>query len=166
MLEAWDGTSQGVEMFLSTHISGADDSLRIQEAAQELFPGVEFPLRERKFPCSEEMKVRVAIPCLATFMANLRANRILDTAMDVMSRNSSENSCWFNISRQAALCGKVAFPVGIGEPLGGIFRIELKHEKMQKWIEDATWHIGRDNVPRNIDDEEGMTSDGEAITWH
>ncbi len=166
MHEVWDGASQGVEMFLSTLISGADNLEKIQTAAQNLFPGIEFPLRSSEFPCSDDLEIRVEIPDLSTFMATLREARILDTAMDAMSRNLSKNSCWFDISRQAALCGKVAFPVGMGITLGGVFRIELQHESMLNWIENATWHIGRDYVPRNIDDEDGMTSDGESVKWH
>ena len=166
MHEVWDGATQGVEMFLSTRISGADDTKKIITAAQNLFPGIEIPQRETHFPSSEDLDVRAQISDLSKFMSIIRETRILDTAMDAMARNSNPNSCWFEISRQAALCGKVAFPVGVGVPLGGVFKIELQHENILNWIENATWHIGRDQVPRNIDDEDGMNSQGEAIRWH
>ena len=52
-----------------------------------------------------------------------------------------------------------------GNPLGGVINVELSGENLADWLEAATWHKGRDAVPKKINDERKMEVDGEASTW-
>ena len=96
----------------------------------------------------------------------IRKQAILDTALDVLSINLRNNSTHFQILRQAAIAGKVAFNLTEKNPLGGVIEIELSGDDLETWIEAATWHKGRDTVPRRIHDERTMHNDGDASTWH
>ena len=96
----------------------------------------------------------------------IRKQAILDTALDVLSINLKNNSTHFQILRQAAISGKVAFNLTEKNPLGGVIEIELSGDDLETWIEAATWHKGRDTVPRRIHDERTMHNDGDASTWH
>jgi len=80
--------------------------------------------------------------------------------------NLKDNYTKFQILRQAAIAGKIAFNVTEKNPLGGVIEIELSGGNLETWIEAATWHKGRDTVPRKINDERTMGNDGEASTWH
>ena len=82
-----------------------------------------------------------------------------------MSKNLQGNTTEFELSRQAALAGKVAFPLPNEIPLGGVFTITLTSDGLGDWLEAATWHSGRDSVPRTIGDDNTMNADGEAATW-
>ena len=83
-----------------------------------------------------------------------------------MSENLQDDTTIFHISRQAALAGKVAFPLPGESPLGGVITIEIEGTELADWIEAATWHSGRDTIPRRVGDDYSMRGDGEAITWH
>ena len=80
--------------------------------------------------------------------------------------NLKNNSTRFQILRQAAIAGKVSFNLTEKNPLGGVIEIELSGDDLETWIEAATWHKGRDTVPRRIHDERTMHNDGDASTWH
>ena len=54
---------------------------------------------------------------LGAFLQQLHEQRILDTALDAMSMNIDGDSTTFHVSRQAAVAGKVAFPIPGDEPL-------------------------------------------------
>jgi predicted RNA binding protein with dsRBD fold (UPF0201 family) len=71
----------------------------------------------------------------------------------------------FDLLRQAAIAGKVAFPLPNENPLGGVITITLEGEHLADWLEAATWHKGRDIAPRKIKDDNAMGVDGEAATW-
>ena len=85
--------------------------------------------------------------------------------MDAMSMDITEKSSMFRISRQAALAGKVGFVLEGDSSLGGDLRILLEHDDIRYWIETATDHPGRRNVPRRIGDEQGMEMDGSPREW-
>ena len=91
---------------------------------------------------------------------------ILDTALDVLSMNLDGDTTTFQILRQAAIASKVAFNLTEKNPLGGVIQVTLSGENLETWIESATWHKGRDTVPRKINDDRTMDKDGEASTWH
>ena len=103
--------------------------------------------------------------CLESLVQQLHEQRILDTALDAMSMNIDGNSTTFHVSRQAAVAGKVAFPIPGDEPLGGVFSITVTGEGLEDWLQAATWHAGRTQVPRNINDDHSMAEDGESTTW-
>ena len=75
------------------------------------------------------------------------------------------SSTSFDLLRQAAIVGKIAFPLGEEQPLGGVISITLEGENLGDWLEAATWHKGRDIAPRSIKDDLAMSEDGEAVTW-
>ena len=102
---------------------------------------------------------------LETFLKKLHEQRILDTALDSMSLLLENNQTKFRLSRQAAIVGKVAFPLPNEEPLGGVITVTLNGEHLSDWLVAATWHKGRDVIPRSIADESAMDSDGDAVTW-
>jgi predicted RNA binding protein with dsRBD fold (UPF0201 family) len=95
----------------------------------------------------------------------LHTQRILDTALDAMGRHFKGNTTVFQIARQAALSSKVAFPLPGELPLGGVIEVTLRSPNLNDWLHAATWHKGRDSVPRTIDDERAMATDGDASTW-
>ena len=99
------------------------------------------------------------------FLILLHKQQILDTALDSMSRNLSSGDTEFQILRQAAISAKIAFNIPGENPLGGLITIRLKGKNLQDWIEAATWHKGRDSIPRSINDELAMDKSGEATTW-
>ena len=82
-----------------------------------------------------------------------------------MSLLLENNQTKFRLSRQAAIVGKVAFPLPNEEPLGGVITVTLNGEHLSDWLVAATWHKGRDVIPRSIADESAMDSDGDAVTW-
>jgi predicted RNA binding protein with dsRBD fold (UPF0201 family) len=102
---------------------------------------------------------------LATFLTQLHEQRILDTALDAMSQNMGEDSTTFQIARQAAVAGKIAFPIPGDRPVGGVVEITITGQGLADWLQAATWHPGRSQVPRHINDERSMNDDGESATW-
>jgi len=101
---------------------------------------------------------------LESLFKQIRIQRILDTALDVMTMNSDSDSTYFYISRQAAITGKVSFVVD-EKTLGGMIKINIKGDDIDIWIEQQTWHEGRNEVPRFSHDELTMRSDGEPTEW-
>jgi predicted RNA binding protein with dsRBD fold (UPF0201 family) len=99
------------------------------------------------------------------FLELLKGQRILDTALDAMSLNLRANSTSFLISRQAALSGKVAFVLESERTVGGTIEVELECNDLIDWMQEATWHSGRHEVPRTVGDELSMYSDGSAAEW-
>ena len=107
------------------------------------------------------------------FLELLAEQRILDTALDAMSLNlgqglsgeESTTTTSFLISRQAALSGKVAFVLESERTVGGVIEVELVGDDLVDWIQEATWHSGRREVPREIGDDLSMRSDGRVTEW-
>ena len=59
----------------------------------------------------------------------------------------------------------MAFPLPDESPLGGVIEVRLVSPNLLDWLHAATWHKGRDRVPRTLDDERAMAKDGDASTW-
>jgi predicted RNA binding protein with dsRBD fold (UPF0201 family) len=97
-------------------------------------------------------------------MSILRESRVLDTALDAMAMNADEEGTFFSLSRQSASIGKVSFVLE-ESPLGGTMEISLNGSEIILWLEQATWHNGRDIVPREVGDELAMSETGEATEW-
>jgi predicted RNA binding protein with dsRBD fold (UPF0201 family) len=95
----------------------------------------------------------------------MHEQRILDTALDAMTVSFEGSKTQFSLLRQAAIVGKVAFPLPGESPLGGLINVYLEGQNLGDWLEAATWHKGRDTVPRSIQDDNTMGLDGEAVTW-
>jgi len=154
---------------VSTDLKGADSPKKIFKSILKIFPEVEIDEQnhlEPSFPIEMEDK-QVSFSCsnIDEFIEKISVQRILDTAMDAMTHNLSGNNTWFYISRQAALAGKIAFSLNHETPLGGKLKIELSKEDLPLWIEDITWHIGRDDIPRSVGDDYTMRKDGASREW-
>ena len=158
---------EGISVRISTVIDGATNPILVLEALQNIFPDANPELPESpRFPSDTSTVIELEGISLATYLEKLHQQRILDTAMDHMSRRVFDNRTTFDLSRQAALADMVAFPIPGEIPLGGVITVELAGEDLSDWIEAATWHRGRVSIPRNIGDDFRMRFDGDAITWH
>jgi predicted RNA binding protein with dsRBD fold (UPF0201 family) len=163
-----DGAGQGIEVRVSSKVELGESPAKVLEAIGNIFP--EFPPAEKiiepNFPLSNNPHSFSAVGVSIANLLELAANqRILDTALDSMSASLNGEHTRFRLSRQAALAGKLSFTV-IGErPLGGTISIDLEGEDLDIWLEEATWHPGREEIPRNIGDDLQMFTDGEPRGW-
>jgi len=103
---------------------------------------------------------------LNRFLQALRDQRILDTGMDAMTMDSTGESTLFRLSRQAAIVGKVGFILEGETSFGGHFEVLLESKGLLHWIEKATFHEGRNHVPRSVGDGYGMEMDGTSREWN
>jgi predicted RNA binding protein with dsRBD fold (UPF0201 family) len=161
------GVGEGIEICIETKLKGADSPAKVAESILQIFP--DFPIPDN---CVEptlgqgsNFDWKATQIDLAHFLKLLHQQRILDTALDAMSKNLQDRTTVFELSRQAALAGKISFPLPNEIPLGGVFTVTLVSDDLNDWLEAATWHAGRDSVPRTIGDDNTMAGDGEAATW-
>ncbi len=162
-----NGIDEGILVSLETKLSGADLPERVYKCIANLFPSfaIDESLTIPSLGDAKEQWINSSNLSMATFLEQLHKQRILDTALDSMSQNLKSNQCHFQISRQAALSGKISFNIPGEEPLGGSIKISLKGDNLKDWIEAATWHSGRDSIPRSINDERSMSESGESSIW-
>ena len=155
------------EILVSTVVRSHDDPNKVVDSVRSIFPEwspkrtlekSDFPLRRD----SEEISGNV--DSLDNLLSILRDTRVLDTALDAMAMQADEEGTVFSLSRQSASIGKVSFVLE-GNPLGGTMEVSLTGRDIVIWLEQATWHNGRDIVPREVGDELAMTEDGEASEW-
>ncbi len=161
------GKAEGITVSLETTLSGADVPEKVYASITNLFPN--FPIDENlanpELGSAKEQLIVSSNLSMTTFLEQLHKQRILDTALDSMSLNLESDRCFFYISRQAALSGKISFDIPGEVPLGGSLKIKLEGLNLKDWIEAATWHSGRDSIPRSINDERSMDESGESSTW-
>lgn len=150
----------------STTLSGADDPMKVFDSLQKLFPEItddELEDRYCSFPMSsEEVCWEFTNLDISTILEKISEERILDTALDAMSQSLHGDSTTFRLSRQAALANKISFCLTDEKPLGGSFSINIKGRDLATWLEDVTWHKGRQMIPRHIGDEHRMAKDGSS----
>ena len=162
----YNGRDEGITVTLSTILKPGDDETKISEAILNLFPEASFDtLEEETFPSQRNAVIECLNLSLETFLTLIRQQAILDTAMDAMAKNLDGNSTSFSISRLAAFANKIAFTYE-EVPLGGCFTMQLQGSGLADWIEAVTWHNGRQEIPRQLNDDLAMLQDGEAATWH
>lgn len=158
---------EGYSVVVSTKLTGADSPEIVLDSILKLFPDFTCGLPEQpSFPSEQDDVLASERVSLSTFLDAIHNQSILDTSLDFMSANLDTEGTIFHISRQAAMEGKVAFPLPDDNPLGGVITIEIGGENLGDWLEAATWHSGRENIPRRIGDEFTMNPDGESVTWH
>jgi len=162
------GIDEGLEVRVVTKLRGADSPSKVSHCLRQLFPD----LQEWTLPEEPSYLQPIDIDWmfehvnLRHFLSVLHQQKILDTALDVMSANIHNNSIQFSLSRQAAFSGKIAFPIPNEVPLGGVLEVYIEGIGIRDWLEAATWHPGRTTVPRMIDDDLAMHPDGDSSTWH
>lgn len=161
------GIGEGMRVRVQTELKGADSPRNVQQALLNLFPDIsadEHP-NEPEFGNAIDVVWSHDGVSLGPFLQQLHEQRILDTALDAMSQSLRENCTRFAVSRLAAYAGKIAFPIPGENPLGGVLTIEIEGDGLEDWLQAATWHEGRSQVPRAINDDLAMADDGEASTW-
>lgn len=104
---------------------------RVAEAIEKLFPGLTLDTRE------DRVQGYGGLFSLQAFHTLLREQRILDTARQVMIRDSFNGTVQFKLSKIAAFMGKVNFPVE-EEPLGSIHVKITGDERMVDWLAPKT----------------------------
>ena len=161
------GVGEGFSVVVSTQLRGADSPIQVTTALLNVFPeagGVQ-ETPEPVFGKASNVDWSFESVSLKTFLHLLHEQRILDTALDAMAGGLQGDKTEFTISRLAALAGKIAFPIPGEAPLGGVFTVAIEGNGLDEWLQAATWHPGRSQVPRSINDERAMTEDGDASTW-
>ncbi len=158
---------EGLSTSVHTHLRGADSPQAVIQALTSLFPDIILEAMEPEpvFGKAIDSQWQHNDVSMATFLQRLHDQRILDTALDAMSINLDGKRTSFRISRLAACAGKISFPIPGETPLGGVITVALEGEGLEDWLHAATWHAGRSQVPRTINDERSMGADGEAQTW-
>ena len=154
-------------MRVSTLIRSHDDPDKVKDSVTSIFPDWEpsnFP-EKSSFPVKRSSEVISAeIESIDGLLSILRENRVLDTALDAMAMNAHEGGTVFYLSRQSASIGKVSFILE-GNALGGLIEVTLDGTDIEMWLEQQTWHVGRESIPREVGDEYSMYSDGDASEW-
>jgi predicted RNA binding protein with dsRBD fold (UPF0201 family) len=152
---------------ISSIVQPYEDLEKIIQSIKVFFPDCEIKknLGKEEFPTENVEEEIYGKSCSLEYLLNqIRIQRILDTALDVMTLNCDSDSTYFHISRQAAVAGKVSFVVD-EKTLGGMIKINISGEDIDIWLEQQTWHEGRNEIPRFSGDELAMRSDGEPTEW-
>lgn len=155
------------EVRVSTVVRNHDDPIKVIDSVRLIFPdwSPETVPEQSDFPINrEEEKIYGNVESLDNLISILRENRVLDTALDAMAMKSHEDGTVFRLSRQSASIGKVSFVLE-GNPLGGTMEVSLIGPDIVIWLEQITWHSGRDAIPREVGDDLAMTMSGEAAEW-
>ncbi|MDC0655543.1 hypothetical protein OAP41_01450, partial [Candidatus Poseidoniaceae archaeon] len=108
-----NGVNENLQIRIETALRGADVPQKVELAVLTIFP--EFPVPTHH----ENPQLGQAIDTvwtgqnvsLATFLKLLHEQRILDTALDAMTASFEGSKTEFSLLRQAAIVGKVAFPL-------------------------------------------------------
>lgn len=152
---------------VSSIVETYEDPDKVVSSIKEIFPcwNPDSIIDQTEFPSTREpVLISGATNSLDGLLSIVRDNRTLDTALDSMAMNSSDNLASFSISRQSASIGKISFTLG-ERPLGGTIEVSLEGEDVRLWLEQQTWHSGRDKIPRSIGDEVSMGKEGTPSEW-
>lgn len=155
------------EIRVSTMFRSHDDPAKVVDSVRSVFPewNPEGIPDQSDFPISRESEIiSESVDSLDNLLLILRENRILDTALDAMAMEADDEGTVFRISRQSASIGKVSFVLE-ESPLGGTMEVSLNGSEIVLWLEQNTWHRGRDDIPREAGDELAMAASGEAAEW-
>ena len=152
---------------VSTVVQPHEDPQRVVDAVREMFPdwNPDRTPANSAFPNERAAEMMAgSSESLDTLLEAIRKQRILDTALDAMTLELDGGSTGFSLSRQAALAGKASFVIG-DRGMGGEMRIGLTGEDLANWLEQQTWHAGRDSIPRSVGDGLSMDGGGDPVEW-
>jgi len=155
------------EIEISTTLQPYEDLDKVVESVKSLFPdwSPEIINRESGFPSKNNPEIIFATSSsMDHFLEAIRNQSILDTALDAMTMEGDDHNCDFTISRLASLAGKVSFTLG-ERVIGGSIDISITGVGLIDWLESATWHEGRREIPRGVGDELSMYKDGSPREW-
>ncbi len=117
------------------------------------------------FPCvRDEIRITGRVVSIENMISVLRERKVLDTAMDAMAMGLEQDEAKFKLSRQSSSVGKVSFALD-EMSFGGTIDVTLKGKDIGIWLEQQTWHIGREGIPRSAKDEYAMSLDGDPAEW-
>ena len=160
------GTGEGFATVVRTTLSGADSPRKVLNALQRIFPDAEvneLPA-EPSFGSASNQAWSFENLSLATFLNQLHEQRILDTALDAMSLNMKGRPQPFTSDVWLQSLEK-SLSLFLETALGGVFEISIVGKGLGDWLQAATWHAGRSQVPRHTNAEPSMDEDGESSTW-
>ena len=152
---------------VSTLVRSHDDPDKVVRSIRMIFPDWEPETVPEKssFPIKRSSEVISGeIQSIDSLLSILRENRVLDTALDAMAMRSNEEGTVFHLSRQSASVGKVSFVLE-ENTLGGFVEVSLNGKDIEIWLEQQTWHNGRERIPREVDDEFSMNQFGDPSEW-
>ena len=152
---------------VSTKIRPHEDSEKVVDSVNCIFPdwNPESVPSSCQFPSDRGvMEISGEVGSLEELLSIVRKYRVLDTALDAMAMNSEEELASFSISRQSASVGKVSFVLD-NWTFGGTIDVTLTGSEVRLWLEQHTWHRGRDEIPRSIGDQNSMTERGDPSEW-
>ncbi len=157
----------GLNITVTTILRPYEDSDNVITSINNIFPDwrSDSIITKQSFPTNRlTTKIKGYSINFEKFILLLRKQKILDTAFDVMTKNLKINYTFFSISRQSAMKEVISFIVQ-DIPLGGSMEIELEKENLEIWLEDQTWHPGRELIPRQVNDDLAMKINGEPVEW-
>ena len=152
---------------VSTVIRSHEDPEKVMKSVRTIFPDWEpdFIPETEGFPTNrEKVEISGSTNSLDEMLSIIRQNRFLDTALDAMAMKSTDETASFSLSRQSASIGKISFILD-SEPLGGNIEVSLFGPEIGLWMEQQTWHSGRDSIPRSIGDGMAMEEGGQPTEW-
>lgn len=164
-----DSTRGGMirEIEISTTLQPYEDLDRVIESVKSLFPdwSPEITNKESGFPSKIKSELIYGTSSsMDYFLEAIRNQSILDTALDAMTMDEDDQVCDFTISRLASLAGKVSFTLG-ERVIGGSIDISITGVGLIEWLESATWHEGRREIPRGVGDDLSMHKNGNPREW-
>ncbi len=157
-----------IDIRVSTTIQSHEDPGLVVQAVKNIFPDWE-PNGEtdrRVFPHEKTAEILYGVTSsMDVFLEAIAKQNIMDTALDAMSLDMEDGKyADFSISRQAALVGKVSFPLG-ERVTGGEIDVSISGKGIDLWLEEVTWHRGRSFIPRTVGDDLSMSKDGTPNEW-
>ena len=157
-----------IEIRVSTTIQSHENPELVVRAVKNIFPDWEpnGNTSKRVFPHDGSAEILHGnTSSIDVFLEAIAKQNIMDTALDAMSLEiEGERYTDFSISRQAALVGKVSFPLE-DRVTGGVIDISISGDDIDLWLEKVTWHRGRTSIPRNVGDDISMSKDGTPNEW-
>tara|TARA_B100000686_G_scaffold352145_1_gene453133 strand:+ start:4433 stop:4951 length:519 start_codon:yes stop_codon:yes gene_type:complete len=157
-----------LDIRVSTTIQSHEDPELVVRAVKNIFPDwvPNGDTSRRVFPHDGNAEILYGVTSsMDVFLEAIAKQNIMDTALDAMSLDMEDGRyADFSISRQAALVGKVSFPLG-ERVTGGEIDISISGNGIDLWLEEATWHRGRSLIPRNVGDDLSMSKDGTPNEW-
>ena len=160
---------EGPSVRITTRVGAHESFNAVIDSIKGLFPDFEPEKRIENTPYPKNdawVDIHGNGGSIDYLIQTLREHRILDTGMDAMTMDSTENSTLFRLSRQASIVGKVGFVLEGETTLGGHYDVLLELPGLISWIEKATYHEGRNHVPRTVGDGYGMEMDGSSREWN
>lgn len=152
---------------ISTLIRPHESPEKIIDSVRSIFPEWvpdTVPISD-VFPIKRgEVMISGRVDSIGNLISILRERRVLDTAMDAMGMEMERGVAKFRLSRQSSFVGKVSFAFQ-EMTFGGTIDVKIEGDDLEIWLEQQTWHNGREGVPRSTGDELAMTAEGEPNEW-